>query len=173
MSLFELEGSQSNIHPSHSLVQRTQNLACNGDFRLAAWSPALDAGAPGTLTVDLERALAEHVTFLASPELEGRGVGGDGLAQAASYIEKLFQEFGLSPGAADGSYRQPFVIAEGPDGTAEYVVTGGFAEVSSRGVTVLAERALPRAECTGKTAVHGQSSAAVCRVHCGRGGRCQ
>ena len=38
--------------------------------------------------------------------------------------------------------------AEGPDGTAEYVVTGGFAEVSSRGVTVLAERALPRAEMT-------------------------
>ncbi|TMM55471.1 F0F1 ATP synthase subunit epsilon [Sulfitobacter sabulilitoris] len=38
--------------------------------------------------------------------------------------------------------------AEGPDGTSEYVVTGGFAELSSRGVTVLAERAMARADMT-------------------------
>tara|TARA_R110002049_G_scaffold29972_4_gene102080 strand:+ start:3377 stop:3802 length:426 start_codon:yes stop_codon:yes gene_type:complete len=33
---------------------------------------------------------------------------------------------------------------EGPEGTAEYVVTGGFAEISSAGVSVLAERAVTR-----------------------------
>ena len=69
-----------------------------------------------------ERALAEHVSYLASPDLQGRGVGGEGLAQAASYIEKRFQEIGLSPGGTDGTYRQPFVIAEGPDGKPVEVV---------------------------------------------------
>jgi len=33
-------------------------------------------------------------------------------------------------------------------GTEEYVVSGGFAEVSAEGVTVLAEQALPRGEMT-------------------------
>ena len=36
------------------------------------------------------------------------------------------------------------VQAEG--GTNEYVVTGGFAEINAEGVTVLAERSLPRSE---------------------------
>ena len=37
---------------------------------------------------------------------------------------------------------------EGPEGTSDYIVTGGFAEISSRGVSVLAERALPRGDIT-------------------------
>lgn len=37
----------------------------------------------------------------------------------------------------------------GPEGTAEYAVTGGFAEVTAGATTVLAEQALPRAEATG------------------------
>lgn len=37
---------------------------------------------------------------------------------------------------------------EGAEGTAEYVVTGGFAEISDRGVSVLAERAVARADMT-------------------------
>ncbi|WP_226779676.1 F0F1 ATP synthase subunit epsilon [Oceaniglobus trochenteri] len=38
--------------------------------------------------------------------------------------------------------------ATGPEGVSEYIVTGGFAEIGSEGVTVLAERALPRADVT-------------------------
>lgn len=38
------------------------------------------------------------------------------------------------------------VIAGGQ--TTEYAVTGGFAEISAEGVTVMAERSLPRAEMT-------------------------
>jgi len=38
--------------------------------------------------------------------------------------------------------------AEGPEGTSEYVVTGGFAEIGSEGVTVLAERAVARGDMT-------------------------
>ncbi len=37
---------------------------------------------------------------------------------------------------------------EGPEGSAEYVVTGGFAEVSSIGVSVLAERAVTKGDMT-------------------------
>ena len=38
--------------------------------------------------------------------------------------------------------------AIGPNGTSEYIVTGGFAEIGADGVTVLAERALARADAT-------------------------
>jgi F-type H+-transporting ATPase subunit epsilon len=36
----------------------------------------------------------------------------------------------------------------GPEGTTEYVVTGGFAEISSKGVSVLAERAVTKGDMT-------------------------
>lgn len=36
----------------------------------------------------------------------------------------------------------------GPEGTREYVVTGGFAEISGDSVSVLAERAVPREDMT-------------------------
>lgn len=38
--------------------------------------------------------------------------------------------------------------AEGPDGTAEYVVSGGFAEISGDSLSVLAEKAIPLADVT-------------------------
>ncbi|MBW4962016.1 F0F1 ATP synthase subunit epsilon [Sulfitobacter sp. CW3] len=37
---------------------------------------------------------------------------------------------------------------EGPGGATEYVVTGGFAEISASGVSVLAERAVPKGAMT-------------------------
>jgi F-type H+-transporting ATPase subunit epsilon len=37
---------------------------------------------------------------------------------------------------------------EGTDATTEYVVTGGFAEISATGVSVLAERALAKGDMT-------------------------
>jgi F-type H+-transporting ATPase subunit epsilon len=37
----------------------------------------------------------------------------------------------------------------GPDGTKAYAVTGGFAEISATGVSVLAEQAIPVDEVTG------------------------
>ena len=42
--------------------------------------------------------------------------------------------------------RPGIVKVESPDGPAEYLVTGGFAEISQAGVSVLAEKALPVAE---------------------------
>ncbi len=44
--------------------------------------------------------------------------------------------------------RPGLVSAEGPDGTTDYVVSGGFAEISPTSISVLAERAVPRKEVT-------------------------
>lgn len=44
--------------------------------------------------------------------------------------------------------RPGILSVTGPDGTAEYAVTGGFAEVSSDGISVLAEKAVPVADMT-------------------------
>ena len=47
---------------------------------------------------------------------------------------------------------RPGVLSvKGPDGTAEYVVSGGFAEISADSLSVLAERAVPLAEMTRET----------------------
>lgn len=44
---------------------------------------------------------------------------------------------------------RPGVLSvSGPEGNAEYVVTGGFAEISATGISVLAERAIARADVT-------------------------
>ena len=44
---------------------------------------------------------------------------------------------------------RPGVLSvEGPEGSSEYVVTGGFAEITAEGVTVLAERSLARGDMT-------------------------
>ena len=44
--------------------------------------------------------------------------------------------------------RPGIVRVIGGDGAGEYVVTGGFAEISAGGVSILAERAVPRADIT-------------------------
>lgn len=44
--------------------------------------------------------------------------------------------------------RPGILTVEGPEGTMEYLVTGGFADVSGQATTVLAEKALPRSEVT-------------------------
>ncbi|MCK0141778.1 F0F1 ATP synthase subunit epsilon [Aliiroseovarius sp. F20344] len=44
--------------------------------------------------------------------------------------------------------RPGIVRVESPEGNAEFAVTGGFAEVTAAGTSVLAERALPVSEVT-------------------------
>ena len=62
------------------------------------------------------RALEQHVAYLASPELEGRGVGTPGLDLAGSYIAREFAAAGLDPGGENGGWYQEFVMPTGPDG---------------------------------------------------------
>jgi len=44
--------------------------------------------------------------------------------------------------------RPGIVRAKGPDGEQEFVVSGGFAEITATSLSVLAEQALPRADLT-------------------------
>ncbi|MAF84106.1 MAG: M20/M25/M40 family metallo-hydrolase [Gammaproteobacteria bacterium] len=60
--------------------------------------------------------LLEHIQYLASDELEGRGLGTPGLAKAADYIADQFKAAGLAPAGDDDGYRQVFPVAEGEDG---------------------------------------------------------
>ncbi len=52
--------------------------------------------------------LREHVRYLASDELAGRGSGTDGNTQAALYIAKQLKVWGLKPAGDNGTYFQPF-----------------------------------------------------------------
>ena len=56
-------------------------------------------------------AFIEHVRYLASPELGGRGSGTEGLEKAAQYLEGQFKSFGVQPAGTNG-YFQPFSITK-------------------------------------------------------------
>ena len=57
-----------------------------------------------------------HLSYLASTELAGRGLGTEGLEKAAGYIAEQFDSAGLMPGGDDGSFFQQFRVDEGEDG---------------------------------------------------------
>src|SRR5262245_32710066 len=52
--------------------------------------------------------MRKDITFLASDDCEGRGVGTLGLDLAAQYIAVQFSQAGLKPGGVNGTYFQPF-----------------------------------------------------------------
>ena len=52
--------------------------------------------------------MLETVKYLSSYELKGRGIGTPELDEAAQFIIGKFKEYGLQPGADDGSYIQSF-----------------------------------------------------------------
>src|SRR5688500_12475756 len=55
----------------------------------------------------------EHVKFLASDDLEGRGNGSRGLESAAEYIAARFREAGLEPAGDGGTFFQRFDMTTG------------------------------------------------------------
>jgi hypothetical protein len=88
------------------------------------WVRGLSVGAlAGLLALAATRAAADNeasearmrrdVTYLASPECEGRGVDTEGINKAADYIAGEFKKAGLKPGGPKGSYFQPFSISVG------------------------------------------------------------
>ncbi len=72
-------------------------------------SPAADA----VPAISPER-LQQHINFLASPALKGRGTGTPELNRAAQYIAKEFHKAGLQPGAGK-SYFQKFRVTVGAE----------------------------------------------------------
>ena len=59
------------------------------------------------------KAYLEHVKFLASEDLEGRGNGSPGLEDAAEYIATKFREAGLEPAGDNGTFFQRFEMTTG------------------------------------------------------------
>ena len=57
--------------------------------------------------------LRNHVRYLASDELTGRGVETPGIKLARDYIAREFAKYGLRPGGDNGSYLQGFDVATG------------------------------------------------------------
>lgn len=61
----------------------------------------------------VEQRLSEAAAYLASDELEGRGVGTKGLELAAEYLHEQFRQIGLKTDLIDGQPFQSFEIATG------------------------------------------------------------
>jgi hypothetical protein len=58
-------------------------------------------------------ALLEHIKFLASDDLKGRGNGTEELERAAEYIAQQFKAAGVRPGGRNDSWFQPFELIAG------------------------------------------------------------
>ncbi|MCP5104559.1 MAG: M28 family peptidase, partial [bacterium] len=59
--------------------------------------------------------MMRHITYLASEELEGRGLGSKGLEKAAHYIGNAFKKAGLKPMGDSGSYFQTWEAKVGKE----------------------------------------------------------
>jgi hypothetical protein len=59
------------------------------------------------------QALLEHIKFLSSDDLQGRGNGTAGLERAGDYIAAQFKAAGLTPGGSNGDWFQPFELTAG------------------------------------------------------------
>jgi Peptidase family M28/PDZ domain/PA domain len=57
--------------------------------------------------------IQDHVEYLASDELEGRGTGSEGERLAARYLAEAFSSYGLEPGTAEGTFFQAFQVSGG------------------------------------------------------------
>jgi hypothetical protein len=67
---------------------------------------------PSPIDPQVDR-IRDHVHYLASEELTGRGVDTPGIKLARDYIAREFAKYGLRPGGDNGSYLQGFNVATG------------------------------------------------------------
>lgn len=82
---------------------------------LLVLSSALRAPFAGDAIPDVEQRLRRDIQYLASDELEGRGVGLKGLDLAADYIRTEFTKAGLNVTAVKGDAFQKFQMSVGSD----------------------------------------------------------
>src|SRR5918995_5147730 len=97
-----LQGADLTVDDFPMLMKRLLAIVLLSAALTADSRPAIQPGA-----------LLAHVKFLSSDELEGRGNGTKGLERAAEYIAEQFKAAGLQPGAANGSWFQPFELVTG------------------------------------------------------------
>lgn len=68
----------------------------------------------------------DAVGYLAADAQEGRGIGTAGLQRSADFVQKKLEEAGLSPGGANGTWRQTFdVVTEVKRGEGTAIVVDG------------------------------------------------
>ncbi len=84
--------------------------------------------APTSIAPD---AILEHIKFLSSDDLKGRGDGSPELEVAAEYVAKQFKAVGLQPGGTSNEWFQPFALDAGLT-----VGKGNTLSVIARGRTV-------------------------------------
>ena len=77
-------------------------------FAFSAWTFEIPS-----LTDPRVDPLRDHVRYLASEELTGRGVETPGIKLARDYIAREFAKYGLRPGGDNGTYLQGFDVATG------------------------------------------------------------
>jgi len=97
--------------------------------------------------------LSAHIRALASDAMEGRAPGSAGDAAAQQYIEQLFRQLGLEPGAPEGGWRQTLGLV-GVTGAPEQLRLEGKGgkELSlhlSQDFIAVAGRAAPEAKLDG------------------------
>lgn len=77
-------------------------------FALSAWSFEIPSFSSSRVEV-----LRDHVRYLASEELTGRGIETPGIELARAYIAGEFTKYGLRPGGDNGTYLQSFEVVTG------------------------------------------------------------
>jgi acetylornithine deacetylase/succinyl-diaminopimelate desuccinylase-like protein len=73
-------------------------------------APAILSAPAAENAAESESRLKESVTYLSSDELEGRGVGTEGLNKAAEYLASQFAQLGLKTDLYDGTPFQKFEV---------------------------------------------------------------
>jgi hypothetical protein len=93
---------------------------------LAGGVPAQEQKDPKEQKDPIVERMRKDITFLASDECEGRGVGTKGLDKAADFIADEFTRAGLKPAGIKGSWFQPFPFATNAelDGDSTMVLSG-------------------------------------------------
>jgi aminopeptidase YwaD len=98
-------------------MKRSRNLTALVLFLLLGVS-GLSAGSLPLSELSADRYI-QHVSFLASPDLKGRGNGTPELERAAEYIASQFRSLGLKAAGEGGSYFQKFQITTGVEFTSK------------------------------------------------------
>lgn len=104
---YTMEYNQTEIDMAVQLRHRTRGLAL---FLALALLLPLAIGCGGASETQI---LAKHVQYLADDAREGRGIGTEGLDQAAEYIANQMVSSGLQPLFGDDGYFQPFDMSWG------------------------------------------------------------
>jgi hypothetical protein len=139
-------------------------LLATGSLAVPSQPADTAASVPGTATEICQTCIRDNLSYLAGPELRGRGSGTEDEHHAAQFIAGKLKQYGLLPAAENGEYIQPVTIASREvEGTPTVAAGGG----ASQGATVWAHGkdvaflSLPEEEAAGSLQKLDLSDASV------------